>query len=38
MWATLFSLALATAICSGGAAVVLARSKYVAKYLARFTG
>jgi hypothetical protein len=38
MWTTLFSLALATAVCCGGAAVVLARSKYVAKYLARFTG
>jgi hypothetical protein len=38
MWPTLFSLALATAVCCGGAAIVLARSKYVAKYLARFTG
>jgi hypothetical protein len=38
MWTTLFSLALATAVCCGGAAVVVARSKYVAKYLARFTG
>ena len=38
MWTTLFSLALATAVCCGGAAIVLARSKYAAKYVARFTG
>lgn len=38
MWIALFSLTLATAVCCGGAAVVLARSKYVAKYVARLTG
>jgi hypothetical protein len=38
MWPILFSLALAAAVCSGVAAVVLARSQYVAKYLARLTG
>ena len=38
MWITLFSLTLATAVCCGVVAVVLARSKYIAKYLARLTG
>jgi hypothetical protein len=38
MWTTLFSLALATAVCSGVAAIVLARSQHVAKCLARLTG
>lgn len=35
MWITLFSLALAAAICSGVAAVVTTRNQYLAKYLAR---
>ena len=38
MWITLFSLALTAAVCSGVAAVVLARGQHVAKYLARLTG
>jgi hypothetical protein len=38
MWVTIFSLALAAAVCSGAAAVVLARNQYVGKYLARLTG
>ena len=31
MWAILFSLALAAAVCFGGAAVVLVYSKYLAR-------
>jgi hypothetical protein len=38
MWITLFSLALAAAVCSGVAAVVLARNQHVAKHLAWLTG
>jgi hypothetical protein len=38
MWITLFSLALAAAVCSGVAAVVLTRSQYLGKYLARSSG
>jgi hypothetical protein len=30
MWITLFSLALAAAVCFGAAAIVLAHSKYLA--------
>lgn len=30
MWITVFSLALASAACFGAAAIVLARSKYLA--------
>jgi hypothetical protein len=38
MWTTLFSLTLATAVCSGVAAVVLTRNRYLARYLARLGG
>ena len=37
MWTTLFSLTLATAVCSGVVAVVLTRNQYLAKCLERFT-
>jgi hypothetical protein len=38
MWTTLFSLTLMIAVCSGAAAVVLTRSRYLAKYLALVGG
>jgi hypothetical protein len=38
MWTTLFSLTLTIAVCSGMAAVVLTRSRRLAKYLAQVGG
>lgn len=38
MWTNLFCLTLATAVCFGVTAVVLARNQYLEKWLAQLSG